>query len=261
MCVQIVRGVRLMRDAHVCRECIPHLLDEDRHMVQEIQFTHMIGLPTYRLQSFRCRRIFYGYMWYRIVQVSFSGRGCGLSLPALSFCVTYLIGDLRWSSTISMQRSTPRCLMVLVEELLAFETSPEPEYDGAVVYFASLGGYTPKEAVSSSFKAAITDACANEHTWLGASGNKSLASARIMRAIYEATLRNRSFPRPVEREFEKLAQNALKSAKERHRKQLTALGHHIPSTATTEATMAVNDRRNCWRNTAISGNNDATASS
>ncbi|XP_076298428.1 uncharacterized protein LOC143217766 [Lasioglossum baleicum] len=107
----------------------------------------------------------------------------------------------------------------------------------------------------------MTDSCATEHTWLGASGNKPLASTRIMRAIYEATLRNRGFPRLLEREFEKIAQNALKSAKERHRKRMTALGHHIPSTATTATTMAVNNGRNHWRNTTISGNNDASASS
>ncbi|XP_076284563.1 uncharacterized protein LOC143211044 [Lasioglossum baleicum] len=76
------------------------------------------------------------------------------------------------------------------EDIQNFENCPDSDYHSVVGYLHQLGGHSLREAVRACFDDALSGTVALTHTWTGIRGTRPLYNTRIVRAIYEATLRN-----------------------------------------------------------------------
>ncbi|KAL6262053.1 hypothetical protein P5V15_007147 [Pogonomyrmex californicus] len=116
----------------------------------------------------------------------------------------------------------PVCLPITsLAQMDAFEDIDEDNYSEVIKYFTYIGGFTLKEAISICFKEGIADLLVSSFTWWGREeGQRPLYNTRLITAIYEATCRNRHFPKPTRSEFQNYMKEALRTAKERYRNRI-----------------------------------------
>ncbi|XP_076284786.1 uncharacterized protein LOC143211209 [Lasioglossum baleicum] len=123
------------------------------------------------------------------------------------------------------------------EDIQNFENCPDSDYHSVVGYLHQLGGHSLREAVRACFDDALSGTVALTHTWTGIRGTRPLYNTRIVRAIYEATLRSASYPKGTKADFADAGKAALKAAKQRTRPSAS-----VPSADA----LAVTDARACW---------------
>ncbi|KAM0735266.1 hypothetical protein ACS0PU_010414 [Formica fusca] len=116
----------------------------------------------------------------------------------------------------------PKCFpFKSVESLIQFDNAGNEIYDEVIDYFIYLGGLNPIDCAAIYFKCAFenVEKISLEVTWHGTKHLKALKVTRFAHACEDAISSNLNFPKPRRDEFDDAMIKALKSTKERFRRQ------------------------------------------